>query len=72
MRFPGDEVVKLSVRDDGVGLPAGFDMKKSRGLGMKLVGALVSQTGGMIAPSENQPGAEFIAEIPIEQNAPRG
>jgi two-component sensor histidine kinase len=68
----GGEAVKLSVRDDGVGLPAGFDIKKSRGLGMKLVGALVSQTGGTIASSESQPGTEFIAEIPIDQNAPRG
>jgi two-component sensor histidine kinase len=68
----GGDAVKLSVRDDGVGLPAGFDIKKSRGLGMKLVGALVSQTGGTIASSENQSGTEFVAEIPIEQNTPRG
>jgi hypothetical protein len=36
------------------------------------VGALVSQTGGTIASSENQSGTEFVAEIPIEQNTPRG
>ena len=27
----------ISVRDDGVGLPAGFDPSKSRGLGMRII-----------------------------------
>jgi two-component sensor histidine kinase len=67
----GYDAISLSVRDDGVGLPNDFDIKKSKGLGMKLVTALVSQTGGTIRTGD-QSGAEFIAIIPIEQNAPRG
>ena len=68
----GDDAICLSVRDDGDGLPKDFEIKKSKGLGMKLVTALVSQTGGTITAANNQIGAEFIAVIPIEQNAPRG
>ena len=66
-----DDAINLSVRDDGVGLPKDFEMTKSKGLGMKLVAALVNQTGGTIRTADNQTGAEFIAVIPIEQNAPR-
>ena len=68
----GDDAVGLSVRDDGDGLPKDFTLEKSKGLGMKLVTALVSQTGGTIRAAGNQSGAEFIAVIPIEQSAPRG
>ncbi len=42
----GDDAINLSVRDDGVGLPKDFEMAKSKGLGMKLIAALVNQTGG--------------------------
>lgn len=36
----------LSVLDDGPGLPAGYEMAKGKGLGMKLVRWLVEQIGG--------------------------
>lgn len=36
----------LSVLDEGPGLPAGFDVAKCSGLGMKLVLSLVKQIGG--------------------------
>jgi two-component sensor histidine kinase len=68
----GDDAIGLSVRDDGVGLPKDFEMKRSKGLGMKLVAALVSQTGGTIRAADNQTGAEFRAVIPIEQHVPQG
>jgi two-component sensor histidine kinase len=34
------------VRDDGVGLPAGFDPDRSSSLGLKLVNGLVQQLEG--------------------------
>lgn len=37
---------KLTVRDDGVGLPEGFDEKKLKSMGIKLINALVMQIGG--------------------------
>src|SRR5262249_49909623 len=38
----------ISVRDNGVGLPAGFDLAKSRGLGMRIVAGLSKQLGAAI------------------------
>jgi two-component sensor histidine kinase len=51
----------LSVLDDGPGLPAGFHPPASRGLGMKIVSALVKQIGGalQIAAGDNGQGACF-------------
>ena len=36
----------LSVRNDGAGLPEGFDPTACKGLGMKLVSSLATQIGG--------------------------
>ena len=51
----------LSVSDDGCGLPEGFDPTATRGLGMKLISALVRQIGGelQIALGESGHGARF-------------
>jgi two-component sensor histidine kinase len=51
----------LSVLDEGLGLPAGFDPTKSKGLGMKIMLALVKQIGGelTIAPGDNGYGSRF-------------
>ena len=57
----------LSVRDDGLGLPAGFDADAAEGLGMKIVRVLVAQTGATLAIREHQPGSEFVIEIPLYQ-----
>jgi two-component system, sensor histidine kinase PdtaS len=40
------DTFSLSVLDDGPGLPAGFDVAKSKGLGMKLIVRFVKQIGG--------------------------
>jgi two-component sensor histidine kinase len=40
--------LSLSVADEGPGLPTGFDPAKSKGLGMKIVQALVRQNGGVL------------------------
>jgi two-component sensor histidine kinase len=38
----------LTVRDDGVGLPAGFDWKKAKSFGLQLVTDLTSQMDGTV------------------------
>jgi two-component sensor histidine kinase len=48
----------LTVRDDGVGLPAGLDPKRSTSLGLKLVNSLVRQIEGRLE-MENAGGALF-------------
>ena len=46
----------LSVSDDGPGLPRGFDPKKSKGLGMKIISSLVKQIGGQLHFDRNDVG----------------
>lgn len=42
------EGTELEVRDTGPGLPAGFDLEKTRGLGLVLVRMLAKQLGGEV------------------------
>jgi len=51
----------LSVSDDGPGLPEGFEPGASKGLGMKIVLALVRRIGGELhcSSGENGRGARF-------------
>ena len=51
----------LSVSDDGPGLPEGFDPKKSKGLGMKIISSLVKEIDGelLIGRSDAKHGARF-------------
>jgi two-component sensor histidine kinase len=46
----------LSVQDDGPGLPAGFDPVASKGLGMKIIGALVKQIDGKLQITAGEGG----------------
>lgn len=61
------KVHELGVRDDGDGLPPGFDPVNSRsGLGMKVVRSLASQLGGKLsaAPNRAAPGCCFTISFP--------
>ena len=55
----------LSVSDDGPGLPEGFDPARSKGLGMKIIAALVKQIGGAlhIAPGDEGHGTRFTIKF---------
>jgi two-component sensor histidine kinase len=54
MRLRGEKNIQLTVKDNGIGLPEGFDMSKSTSLGMELIRIItedqlqgkVRQTGG--------------------------
>jgi two-component sensor histidine kinase len=48
----------LTVRDDGVGLPAGFSLENATSLGFILVRSLASQLGGTVSVGSG-PGASF-------------
>lgn len=43
-----DETIVLTVQDDGHGLPAGFDLKQAKSLGLRIVQALAQQIGAQI------------------------
>jgi PAS domain S-box-containing protein len=49
---------KLSVRDNGSGIPKNVDIQESQSIGMKIVYALVDQLGGKIR-MENKAGTAF-------------
>jgi two-component sensor histidine kinase len=59
-----DATLLLSVSDNGPGLPADFDMAKSKGLGMRVVMALTKQVGGNITHHSGVDGANFILSVP--------
>jgi two-component sensor histidine kinase len=59
--------ILISVRDDGIGLPADFDIGKSKGLGMRIVAALAKQLRGGITRQADVAGTEFALLIPRER-----
>ena len=52
------------MRDEGTGLPPGFDFAKARGLGMRIVNALTRQLNGKVVVRSHNPGTEFVVTIP--------
>jgi two-component sensor histidine kinase len=59
----------LSVSDDGPGLPVGFDPAKGKGLGMKIVLALVKQIGGElhVCRGDDGRGARFTVKFYLSE-----
>lgn len=54
----------LTVCDDGVGLPAGFDLKRCESLGMQLIQTLAAQVEGELACTSEGKGARFKLVFP--------
>jgi PAS domain S-box-containing protein len=63
----GDGPISLSVRDDGIGLPAAFDFDRTETLGLQLVQALVRQIDGRITIERRDAGAGFNVVFPPER-----
>ena len=63
LRKDNDNQVSLTVADDGVGLPEGFDIRKSDSLGLRLVTMLVGQVRGELRTT-NERGAKFEVVFP--------
>jgi PAS domain S-box-containing protein len=57
------EAIELSVSDDGAGLPEGFDLASSGGLGLDIVRMMAGQLGGALSRGEG-PGATFVVKVP--------
>ena len=61
-----DNELKLTVMDDGVGMPIDYDWKNSKSLGLKLVRTLVeNQLDGSI-DMESKHGTKFTIKFNIE------
>jgi two-component system, sensor histidine kinase PdtaS len=51
-----DDLVSLTIEDDGAGLAAGFDLSSTRSLGLRIVKALTQQLGGAFAMATTEAG----------------
>ena len=60
-----DTHVLLSVRDEGTGLPAGFDPQSAKSLGMRIIAAFSQQLEGQVTAKAHSPGTEFVVAIPL-------
>ena len=60
------DLVTLTVGDDGVGIPAGFDIEHARTLGLKLVRQLTRQLKGTLSFS-NRDGLKIQITFPAER-----
>jgi two-component sensor histidine kinase len=61
----GIDSFSISVRDEGAGLPEGFQIGKGRGLGTRMVRALSGQLNASLDLVARHPGAEFILTAPL-------
>jgi two-component sensor histidine kinase len=70
-RADGD-VVRVSVRDEGIGLASDFETNQKVGLGMRLVRTLAKQMRAHIHFERRARGTEFVLEIPskTDEGAP--
>jgi two-component sensor histidine kinase len=60
------DLLRVTVSDSGVGLPAGFDLNEPReSFGFKVIGALVRQLDGRLSIVKQPTGACFLLEMPL-------
>ena len=64
------EEVSVAVRDEGVGLPPGFDLEGGKGLGMRLVKSFTMQLSGSASVRDREPGTEFVITFPMDTGSP--
>jgi two-component sensor histidine kinase len=62
---PGQQSILISVHDEGVGLPPGYDPATSKRLGTRMVNALSKQLGGEVARPASPLGTHFALSIPL-------
>jgi two-component system, sensor histidine kinase PdtaS len=65
-----DRQIELSVSDDGVGLPQGFDIDNGNTLGLRLVRMLASQLGGSVRLAGDGGTAAYVVfpQAPVEES----
>ncbi len=73
MENDGKELVSRVI-DDGVGLPEGFSVERTTGLGLSIVRALVTSdlagTIDMFEPLDGGPGTEVELRVPLDAERP--
>jgi two-component sensor histidine kinase len=64
-----NDLILVSVRDEGVGLPVGFDPTTSKRLGTRLINALAQQLGAELTRAVSVIGTNFTLLIPLDTAA---
>ncbi|MDD1701935.1 MAG: PAS domain S-box protein [Methanoregula sp.] len=62
-----DGMIRFVVQDNGVGIPAGFDIEKSNRLGLKLIRSLIEQQLHGTVEIKSKNGTEVVLEFPVNQ-----
>jgi two-component sensor histidine kinase len=62
---PPQQSILISVHDEGVGLPPGYDPATSKRLGTRMVNALSKQLGGEVTRPVSRLGTHFALSIPL-------
>jgi two-component sensor histidine kinase len=62
-RRPAEHLIKMIIRDNGIGLPEGFSIDNAESLGMQLVQALTNQLDGKLNVSNSNAGTRFEIEF---------
>ena len=67
-----DDAFAISVRDEGAGLPADFDLREAKGLGMRIVNSFAEQLDAKVVVRAREPGTEFVLSIPLRVSSEAG
>ncbi len=62
-----EDRLRVEISDDGVGLPADFDWRQSRSLGLSIVNTLVAEMEGVfeLGPQPEGPGTRAVVDLPL-------
>ena len=63
----GDDVMLVSLRDEGVGLPVDFEPSNVKGLGMRIITAFSHQLNFQLTVNRRAPGTEFLIAVPLHK-----
>jgi two-component sensor histidine kinase len=64
-RLDGEGTLVVVVADEGIGLPADFDLARSGGLGMRLIASLVAQLDAHLEVKRPAHGTRFTLRVPL-------
>ena len=59
-----DGTLLVSISDDGIGLPEGFDLKTGGGIGFQIIRALTSEIGASLDVRSDNLGVTFLLRVP--------